>query len=446
MKMKFMVGLMLLIMGSLAFANANATYASPTPANNTWRNGTQGLSLITINVTANSTIIANASTYIQWWNETNASTNVSGISAQKVNGTFAVNDNWIYWQFNITNDGVHRFEVQVLTNTSTATGLNITSNITNGGNGSRFIYMDNTSTGPMAIGYPVNNTDYIRSPPENLTFDLNFTGHDLNRDRCLYDINNQGNRTITSCANSSLLIVAQTGSNTLILWTNDSAGNSNSTYITFTARESSVGGGGGGGGSPTSVQVTRVTLGSLPANAIQVVPVTGNTPVNRLEFKTTAATSFSMDIEKLTSFPVADAPGIVFDRMNLKPSTTQGITDFVIHFKVSKFSLQEKGVASSNVVLMRYQNSWFTLPTEKTGEDAIFVYFKATTPGFSYFAITSGSQATSPQYQIQPTGEASGGVTFPDLGNINLGNYQVPIMFLIMGSVVLVAIIWLVRR
>ncbi len=48
-----------------------------------------------------------------------------------------------------------------------------------------------------------------------------------------------------------------------------------------------------------------------------------------------------------------------------------------------------KGIAEGKeVVLMKYNGSWFELPTEKTGEDENYLYFSAEANSFSVFAIT----------------------------------------------------------
>lgn len=58
-----------------------------------------------------------------------------------------------------------------------------------------------------------------------------------------------------------------------------------------------------------------------------------------------------------------------------------------VTFKVDKSWLSENNIDRSNVKLARYHNGWDSLPTEMSSEDGDYVYYTATTPGFSTFAI-----------------------------------------------------------
>ncbi len=79
--------------------------------------------------------------------------------------------------------------------------------------------------------YPILN---ITSPRNitytNNTIDLNFTRSDLNLQSCWYNYNNI-NETLTSCNN--VTFTANQGGSNIILYINDSAGNTNSSNISF---------------------------------------------------------------------------------------------------------------------------------------------------------------------------------------------------------------------
>lgn len=61
----------------------------------------------------------------------------------------------------------------------------------------------------------------------------------------------------------------------------------------------------------------------------------------------------------------------------------------IIEFKVEKDWFDRLGVRYSDVVLSRFNSDeWYDLDTRKFSEDEEFAYYKAETPGFSYFAIT----------------------------------------------------------
>ncbi|MBW6470359.1 MAG: PGF-pre-PGF domain-containing protein, partial [Methanosarcinaceae archaeon] len=58
-----------------------------------------------------------------------------------------------------------------------------------------------------------------------------------------------------------------------------------------------------------------------------------------------------------------------------------------ITFKVDKSWLTENKVDKSSVKLARYHDGWDSLSTDISSEDGNYVYYVATTPGFSTFAI-----------------------------------------------------------
>jgi clumping factor A len=59
-----------------------------------------------------------------------------------------------------------------------------------------------------------------------------------------------------------------------------------------------------------------------------------------------------------------------------------------VDFKVNKTWIEENNVSEAMITLQRYDKEWQPLSTEKVGEDKNYVYFKAKTPGYSFFAIT----------------------------------------------------------
>ena len=59
-----------------------------------------------------------------------------------------------------------------------------------------------------------------------------------------------------------------------------------------------------------------------------------------------------------------------------------------IEFRVEKAWIEDNNVNESLITLQWYDKGWQPLYTEKVREDENYVYFKAETPGFSFFAIT----------------------------------------------------------
>lgn len=77
--------------------------------------------------------------------------------------------------------------------------------------------------------------------------------------------------------------------------------------------------------------------------------------------------------------------------------TNDDITSATIEFKVEKSWLKSKGFESNGVVLERFADGeWQELSTRMFKEDDDFVYFRASTPGFSYFAVTGVKPLVAP--------------------------------------------------
>ena len=64
--------------------------------------------------------------------------------------------------------------------------------------------------------------------------------------------------------------------------------------------------------------------------------------------------------------------------------STAGIT-----FKVEKSWLRKQGALKEDILLKRYTTSWVDLKTSILKEDSTYIYYKAITPGFSYFAVVA---------------------------------------------------------
>ncbi|MBD3155809.1 MAG: PGF-pre-PGF domain-containing protein, partial [Candidatus Aenigmarchaeota archaeon] len=68
-----------------------------------------------------------------------------------------------------------------------------------------------------------------------------------------------------------------------------------------------------------------------------------------------------------------------------------------IKFKIEKSWFEENNLDPDTVLLNRYSGSvWTGLETSMTGEDDTYYYYEASTPGFSYFAITANESGEAP--------------------------------------------------
>ncbi len=111
----------------------------------------------------------------------------------------------------------------------------------------------------------------------------------------------------------------------------------------------------------------------------------------------TSAGTVTGKVETLNGLPdtVHEGPeGAVYQYMNIIVGSRffgeSGTFDSaVIDFKVPRSWIEENDLDEASIVLNRFHDdAWAPLATEKTGEDAEFLYFRAKTPGFSYYSIT----------------------------------------------------------
>jgi len=67
--------------------------------------------------------------------------------------------------------------------------------------------------------------------------------------------------------------------------------------------------------------------------------------------------------------------------------------------------MRDNSINETFVTLQWYDREWQPLETEKIGEDEIYIYFKAKTPGYSSFAITEFTPEDAKRAEIEGTGQ-----------------------------------------
>jgi len=88
------------------------------------------------------------------------------------------------------------------------------------------------------------------------------------------------------------------------------------------------------------------------------------------------------------------APGLVYRNLNVwvgdDKFSPASLSDAHVTFRVEKGWVETARVDPFSIRLLRHTSgSWEQLPTTRTGEDEIYIYYIAKTPGFSMFAISS---------------------------------------------------------
>lgn len=95
-----------------------------------------------------------------------------------------------------------------------------------------------------------------------------------------------------------------------------------------------------------------------------------------------------------------DPQGTVYSYLEIlaEKLPNENISEATVAFKVPVSWIENEGLDENTVALNRYNSGeWQSLVTEKTGGDENYLYFRATTPGFSLFAVSgSSAPATTP--------------------------------------------------
>jgi len=95
------------------------------------------------------------------------------------------------------------------------------------------------------------------------------------------------------------------------------------------------------------------------------------------------------------------APGAIYRYLEIieENITDNDIGSVTITFKVEKSWIEGENIDENTITLKRYNpenGGWVSLPTAKVSEDATYVYFSATSPGLSYFAVSGTTMTPAP--------------------------------------------------
>ncbi|MBI2549290.1 PGF-pre-PGF domain-containing protein [Candidatus Woesearchaeota archaeon] len=180
----------------------------------------------------------------------------------------------------------------------------------------------------------------------------------------------------------------------------------------------SGGSGGSGGGGTTTDEVTeykeskawnKVTVGTETTMTI----VDEKIGVRKILFTLNRDVSdVTMDViaysDRPTKIP-AFAGGTIFQYLEIVTNLVEGdVSSATIDFRVTKAWLSLNNIGYDDVALYRYKGDWTELPTTKASDDATYVYYSATSPGFSYFAIGQKVVAVPPTETEPETGPETG--------------------------------------
>ncbi len=239
-----------------------------------------------------------------------------------------------------------------------------------------------------------------------------------------------------SSASCALTITASGTTDTVTLTKSKSASVSNPDYVApsdSTGSSSGAGGGGSGSGAgntttkdttsagegKTSVDVSEgkavINIPEISAgNSVLVnIPETVDVALTQLEiFAKNSVSNAKIIATKLSGRPSSiakDASGTVYQYLQIEKENLadDDLNSVRIGFKVEKSWFLSNNIDDSKVFLQRFSGEWNNVATSKTGEDGNYIYYAATSPGFSIFAITGETkQPVQEPSEIKTTGLA----------------------------------------
>lgn len=270
----------------------------------------------------------------------------------------------------------------------------------------------------------VQFTDISNFNPDSWEWDFDGNGNiDSNEKNPVYTYENPGTYTVILKATNST-------------YENNTYGNSTrkkAGYITVTEKPSSSGenvgseesrggssggggGSGGGAGSPESTKNVELkeisneqvfkgthTCFTFKGEANEIVSVEFDP--KRSFGKTTAIAEMLKNTSSIVKEP---APGTVYRNINLWVgnsgfSNQENFENARINFRVSRAWIIKQKVNEDAITLYRYsEGAWNPLPTTLSGEDEVYFYFTAETPGFSPFAISGSEKRTQSVEFLSP--------------------------------------------
>jgi PGF-pre-PGF domain-containing protein len=151
--------------------------------------------------------------------------------------------------------------------------------------------------------------------------------------------------------------------------------------------------------TPPSVEIPLITL-EAPAR-VEVE----NAAITALEISVlNTVENVRITVQELVDRPgeiAIAAPGAIYRYLEIikENITDNDIGSVTITFKVEKAWIEGENIDENTITLKRYNpenGGWVSLPTAKVSEDATYVYFSATSPGLSYFAVSGTAMTPAP--------------------------------------------------
>ncbi|MFH1174436.1 MAG: PGF-pre-PGF domain-containing protein [archaeon] len=169
---------------------------------------------------------------------------------------------------------------------------------------------------------------------------------------------------------------------------------------------------GGGGTTSSSTSTTRVSnvYTTVTANTNQYLTGTAAAVLEQVTFVLNAAAqNVRLTYDEVATLPTSvptKAGSYKYFTLTAENIQSANLKSALIEFSVTKQWLTDNSATQDQVKLYRFvDNKWTELSTSVASADTAKVYYKATTPGFSYFAIGTKSSPpveTPVEEQVEP--------------------------------------------
>jgi PGF-pre-PGF domain-containing protein len=246
---------------------------------------------------------------------------------------------------------------------------------------------------------------------------------------------------------------------------NGSVTTTTTTTTTTTASVTVVGGNfgtrtdiSGGGGAPLATTTTTAApvvetkkIGSVAAGSSYLLNVTkaNDLKVDQIKIDVkNAVSNVEIQIKESSAptgnFAISSALGLAYKYLEITKTniTDSDISSVTIKFKVEKSWFITNGIDVSTITLKRLVGTtWTELPTIKTSEDVTYIYFEATSPGLSIFAVT-GEKIITTTTTTLPATTTTTQITPPVL----VGKEIYIVLAIIAVVFVVAALFWKMRK
>jgi len=178
----------------------------------------------------------------------------------------------------------------------------------------------------------------------------------------------------------------------------DNVGNAGSATTTYTVIGSS-------NVTPTSIQPSMSRLWDKIEPNTPVIMLIDKEGIELTQIQIeilNEANDVKVTVEKLAEQPATvtqTVSGNVYHYMEISTNNLdeENIQNIIINFKVNKTWMEQNSIDKSTVLLNRWADSqWNELETSILDEDDDYVYYEATSPGFSYFTISGQGAGAAP--------------------------------------------------